>query len=120
MTPPESGTRWPGRLLPFLDLVRNSRALTFGSRTAGYALVLGAGLAWLGAALRFWRGRRRESASDWRILFGAALVPALWVLLLPGHTSIHAFFMVRLLVVPVSLALVALCWPLGTASRRSA
>lgn len=40
-----------------------------------------------------------------------ALVPAVWTLLLPRHTYIHAAFMVRMLVVPISLAPLAWCWP---------
>jgi hypothetical protein len=50
------------------------------------------------------------------VLLVAALVPVVWVLVLPQHTVIHAHFMVRILVASVALAPLAACWP---SSRRS-
>jgi hypothetical protein len=101
-----------GILRSFMRLVQRSHMLTFGNTLAGYGLVAATGLAWLAAAVRGWRRRHSEHGRDVLILVGTALVPVAWVFLLPRHTYIHATFMVRILVVPISLALLALCWPL--------
>jgi hypothetical protein len=108
---PESEANRPGILRPFAQLVRQSHMLTFGNTSAGYGLVAATGLAWLAAAVRGWWGRHSEHGRDVLILISVALVPVAWVLLLPYHTYIHATFMVRMLVVPISLAPLALCWP---------
>jgi hypothetical protein len=108
---PESEATRPGILRPFAHLVRQSHRLTFGKVLAGYGLVAAMGLAWLAAAMRGWRERHSEHGRDVLILISAALVPVAWVFLLPRHTFIHAGFMVRMLVVPISLAPLALCWP---------
>jgi len=68
-------------------------------------------LTWVVAAIRGWRAREHPHGRDILILVSAALIPIGWVLLLPNHTYIHAPFMVRMLVVPISLAPLALCWP---------
>ncbi len=116
---PEYYSRWlgkaeanlPGILLPFARLFRQTGMLTYGSGRAGYALVGVTGLAWLAAAILGWRARHIERGQDMLILLGASLVPVVWVLLLPRHAYIHAQFIVRMLVVPTSLAPLALCWP---------
>jgi hypothetical protein len=117
---PEPLHHVPGVLRPFLKLIGQSGTLTFGSRAAGYALVTATALVWVVAAVRGWLRRRSETGRDVLILLGCALVPVLWTLLLPNHTAIHAWLMVRLLVVPISLAPVALCWPVWMGSRKLA
>ena len=47
-------------------------------------------------------------------LCAIGLLPALWVLVVPTHTLIHASFMVRMTVVPISMAAAALLWPVRT------
>jgi hypothetical protein len=101
----------PGILLPFARLALKSSMLTFGSSRVAYALLALAGLAGIAAAALGWRARREERGQDRLLLLAAALVPAVWVCLLPTHTYIHATFMVRILVVPLSLAPLALLWP---------
>jgi hypothetical protein len=108
---PESEPNRPGILRPFAQLVRRSHMLTFGNTSAGYGLVAATALAWLAAAMRGWRDRHSEHGRDMLILISAAFVPVAWVFLLPNHTYLHATFMVRMLVVPISLAPLALCWP---------
>ncbi|MGE5276667.1 MAG: hypothetical protein ACM3SU_06715 [Acidobacteriota bacterium] len=120
MSVPESGRHVPGILLPFRSLVGQSGTLTFGSRVAGYALIAAAAAAWMIAAVRGWRRRESAQGRDVLILIGAALVPVAWTLLLPNHTYVHSWLMVRLLVVPISLAPVALFWPAWSRGRRSA
>lgn len=117
MSLPEANGRWPGFLLPFVRLAQYSGALTFGNRAAGYVLILATALAWLAAAIRYWRQRGSDQGRDLLVLFGAALVSMFWILLLPNHTYIHAYLMVRLLVVPLSLAALALCWELGSVQK---
>lgn len=108
---PESKAGVPGILVPFSRLARYSRMLTYGSRLPGYSLMVAMVLTWLAATIRGWRQRRRGYGQDVLFLVGTALVPVIWVLLLPNHTDIHAAFMVRILVVPISLAPLALFWP---------
>jgi hypothetical protein len=108
---PDPASHVPGILRPFLGLMWQSGTLTFGNRVAGFGLMAAIAIAWVVAAVRGWRRRGSEPGRDVLILLGSALVPVVWVLLLPNHTWVHAWLMVRLLVVPVSLAPVALCWP---------
>ena len=108
---PESDGRVPGFLLPFLRLVQKSNMLTFGRTWAGYVLIAAAGLAWLGAAIRGWKERHTAPGRDVLLLTGVALIPVAWVFALPQHMNMHAAFMVRILVIPISLAPLALIWP---------
>lgn len=111
MSVPDYEEGWPGMLEPFGRLVRKSRNLTYGSAVAGYLMVVAMVFTWLAAALRGWRSRDRDHGRDRLVILGAALIPAAWVLILPNHTYIHAGFMVRILIIPVALAPVALFWP---------
>jgi hypothetical protein len=111
MIQPNLEPGWPEVLEPFGRLARKTSTLTFGNQLAGYALVGAVGFAWLGAAVQAWRNRRSEIGRDLQLLLTAALIPVFWVLLFPYHTYIHASFMVRMLIVPISLVTLALLWP---------
>jgi hypothetical protein len=111
MGTPTSHGMWPGIVLPFSQLRRKASMLTFGNQWAGYGLLACMVLTWWLAAIRWWHWRRSSYGQDVLILVAAALAPAVWVLLMPRHTYIHAGFMVRILVVPIALAPVALFWP---------
>jgi hypothetical protein len=111
MSVPKSDANRPGLLLPFLRLMQASKMLTFGRTWAGYALIAASGLAWLAAAIRGWRGRHTAPGRDVLLLAGVALIPVAWVFALPQHMNTHAQFMVRILVIPISLAPLALIWP---------
>lgn len=111
--------RLPGILLPFARLVLKTNMLAFGSVRAGYGLVATAAIAWLAAVALGLRSWRSPGGQDRLVLAAAALVPAAWVCLLPSHTYIHATFMVRILVVPISLAPLALFWPRLRENRSS-
>ncbi len=102
---------WPGLLLPFVRLVENSPVLTYGNELAGRLVVYGSALAWLAAAIRAWVLRKQPAALEVLVLLLVAMIPAAWVLLLMQHTAYHAPFMVRMLVVLISLAPLALIWP---------
>jgi hypothetical protein len=101
----------PGVLVPFAQLARRIDVLTSGSEVVGYALIACVSLIWFAAAVRGWDRRQSACGRDMLILVGAALIPVVWVMLLPQHSYIHATFMVRMFVVPIAIAPLALCWP---------
>jgi hypothetical protein len=110
---PEQGTTKLGIASPFVRLAHESKMLTFGHSTLGYGVIAATALAWLLAAVLGWTERRTQHGGDVLSLVILALALAAWVVLLPNLTYIHATFIVRILVVPISLALLALCWPRG-------
>ena len=114
---PASRNGIPGVFLPYIELVRHMYVLTAWHYLAGKMLAVILALALLWAVLRGWRERRTVQGRDVLFLLGLTLLPVVWVLILPSHTLMHASFMVRMMVVPISLALVALLWP---SSVRSA
>jgi hypothetical protein len=116
---PASEGRLPGLLLPFLRLLQHSQSLTYGRAWASYALVFASIVAAAVAGIRGWRDRSSGSGGDVLLLVGAALIPVAWVLALSRHTYLHAGFMVRILVVPISLAPLALLWPIRSRLDRS-
>jgi hypothetical protein len=85
--------------------------LTAWRYLAGMLLAALLALALLWDVVRGWRQRRTVRGRDVLFLLGLTLIPAVWVLILPSHTLMHASFMVRMMVVPISLALAALVWP---------
>jgi hypothetical protein len=111
MAAPDYEQGWPGLLEPFGRLVQKSAMLTYGNQLAGYVLVGAIGVVLLLAGTRGWQLRHSDQGRDMLILVGLALTPAIWVLILPHHTYIHAAFMVRILVVPIALAPAAFLWP---------
>ena len=108
---PESRNGIPGVFLPYIELVRHMYVLTAWRYLAGMLLAALLALALLWAVVRGWRQRRTVQGRDVLFLLGLTLIPAVWVLILPSHTLMHASFMVRMMVVPISLALAALVWP---------
>lgn len=108
--PPRDGI--PGLLLPYIELVRRMFVLTGWHRLAGKVLAWALAIGWLMGAARGWRHRHDAQGRDVIFLSALALLPALWVLVVPNHTLIHASFMVRMMVVPISLTAAALLWPL--------
>ena len=115
--PQASGHR-PGILLPFIHLANAAYVLTYGSKSAGYVLVMLIALLWmLGVAMAL-RDRRVTANMDRVVLLVAALAPVVWVLLLPQHTVMHAPFMVRILVASIALVPLAVSWPVAAPSDR--
>jgi hypothetical protein len=103
---------------PFAALLRNGYILTYYSESAALALLFATGIAWLAAAHFAYRsGAASLTSNFFAHIVGAVSVPA-WVLLLPTHTSIHAFSMARILIVPIALGWGALAIQL-VATRQS-
>jgi hypothetical protein len=105
-------------LSPFAALLRHSYFLTYYSKSAALILLLAAAMAWLSAAYFAYRsGTASLKSNFFAHTVGAISVPA-WVLLLPTHSTFHAFFMVRILIVPIALGWGALVVQL-VATRQS-
>jgi hypothetical protein len=107
----------PGLLLPYVEFVPRMYALTGWHRPAAKVLAWAVAIGWSMGAARGWRHRHDVHGRDVIFLSALALLPALWVLAVPTHTLIHASFMVRMMVVPISLAAAALLWPLPARGR---
>lgn len=102
----------PGWLVPMFRLAYRGSVLTYGSAVGMAALYLSALGAWVGAFVVAWKRATRVAWADLlAFVVGAASVPA-WCLLLPEHTYEHVFFMVRIMIVPISLGWAALFWQL--------
>lgn len=106
----ESTTYVPGFLRPFGRLLRRGDVLTYGSDW-GLALLYGSAvISWAtGIYLAF----RRRSLLGWvdqsAFVIGAASIPT-WTVILQSHTFMHADFMARMLIVPVSLGWASVLW----------
>jgi len=112
MDPAISDVPLPRFLLPFGRLYRKGTTLTYGSGIGANVLLASAIGSWLIAAFiavfRTGNGRLAD-------LFAAAtgsLIVVIWILLFQTHTFGHAVFMVRMLIVPISLGWTALAWQL--------
>lgn len=116
MPAPRNGI--PGVLLPFIELGRHMYVLTAWHYRAGELLVVLLAIALLWAIARGWRQRRTVEGRDVLFLVGLTLLPVMWVLILPNHTFQHTAFMVRMMVVPISLAAAALLWPSAGLTTR--
>jgi hypothetical protein len=102
----------PRLLQPLGRLIWKGEAFTYGSNFGLIGLYMSAALAWLVAA---WLALKQRSRLGWAdvaaFAFGALSIPA-WSVILPTHTFIHAAFMARILIVPISLGWAALLWQL--------
>jgi hypothetical protein len=111
--PLESTTYVPGFLRPFGRLLRRGDVLTYGSDWGMVVLYGSAALSWAaGIYLAF----RRKSMLGWAdqlaLMIGAASIPA-WTVILQSHTFMHADFMARTLIVPISLGWSSVLWQAG-------
>lgn len=95
----------------FVGILRETRLLTAGYSAAGYGLIAATAIGWIVAAGIAWRQRRNVKGEDLAIILALSLVPVGWVLILPTHTFMHPWVMVRIMIIPISLVPVALWWP---------
>jgi hypothetical protein len=117
---PQSRHGLPGFLMPYYQLLRRASLFTGGHRIAGLALVAVIAALWTVVAVRGWRARYTAFGRDVLFLAAIALLPVFWVMVWPQHTYIHAGFMVRILIVPLSLVPFALLWPRAADSHPTA
>jgi hypothetical protein len=103
--PPPGGVR--GILVPFAHLWSSAGVLGYGHAKPVELLVVLAVVAWAVAAGLALGGKARPAVV---VLLAAAGGPVMWTLFVPTHTAIHARLVVRMLVVPVTLAPLALWW----------
>jgi hypothetical protein len=107
---PASQNGVPGFLLSFERLYHYFNMLVYGRKRSSLLIANLMVLIWivnLSAACLI------RSAINWKdvaAIFLAACIPVAWILLLNQHTYIHAGFMVRILVVPLSLAPLPFLW----------
>lgn len=97
---------------PFSKLVRRADHLTYGVEPLAMLLLVATALAWAVAGLVALRARRTNLPSDFAAFAVGGSSVVVWVLLWQTHTTIHAAFMVRILLVPIALGWAALLWVL--------
>jgi hypothetical protein len=102
---------------PFGRLVFKGSVLTYGSSSALIALYLSATMAWLATLLLTWKHSSSLGWADFIAFTIGSLTIPLWSALLPTHTFIHAGFMTRILIVPISLNWAAFFWYLSRRQR---
>jgi hypothetical protein len=86
--------------------------LTYGSNLAAVVLYSAAALAWLTAGYLAFRRPARWASSDLLAFVAGAAIVVAWMGLFQIHTAIHKWWMVRMLIVPISLGWGALAWQL--------
>ena len=101
-------------LKSFYVVLKEGANLTYGSRPGAVLLYAAAGLAWLAAGYLAFRRSVQSARSDFLALAAGASLIVLWTWTFQTHTTIHKFWMVRMLLVPLSLAWGGLAWQLIT------
>jgi hypothetical protein len=86
----------------------------YGSRPAAVLLYAAGALAWLTAAYLAFRRPARWASSDLLALAAGAGIVVVWTWSFQTHTTLHKFWMVRMLLVPLSMGWGALAWQLIT------
>jgi hypothetical protein len=107
---PEPVDGIPGFLLAFGRMAKRFSVLVYGRTNVSYLMLVLIGLAWIMNLMLAFRNRYNPFGTDVTALLLIASIPLLWILLLQTHTYIHADFMVRILVVPLSVAPLPLLW----------
>jgi hypothetical protein len=111
------GVEQTGVLQAVKSLLLKTSMLTYGSRVGAALLLITAVACWIGAAFLAFQNSRSARESLMVQVAGAAVVPA-WVALMPTHTDIHAYFMVRMLIAPIALGFGALVLQLGERTAK--
>jgi hypothetical protein len=86
--------------------------LTYGSRTAAALLYAAGALAWLSAGYLAFRRAARSASSDLLAMATGIGIVVAWTLSFQTHTTLHKFWMVRMMLVPLSMGWGALAWQL--------
>jgi hypothetical protein len=114
--PPDSSLLWSTAKSLYVVLAEGDH-LTYGSRPAALVVGQATALAWLIAGSLAFRARNNAPSDFLAFVAGAGVVVA-WVVAFQTHTNVHAFRMVRMLIVPIALGWVALAWQLLMARGR--
>ena len=86
--------------------------LAHGSRTGALALYAASVVSWLAAGYLAFRSRARWARSDLLACASGGAVVLAWACLFQTHTTIHKWWMVRMLIVPLSFGWGAVAWQL--------
>jgi len=86
--------------------------LTYGSHTGAIVLYAASALAWLIAGFIAVRRRVRWATSDLLGFAAGGAIVLAWILAFQTHSTIHKWWMVRTLLVPLSFGWSALAWQL--------
>lgn len=86
--------------------------LTYGSRSAAVLLYAAGALAWLSAAYVAFRRAARSASSDLLAMAAGVAIVVVWTLSFQTHTTIHRSWLVRMMLVPLSMGWGALAWQL--------
>lgn len=117
--PIDSTTYVPGFLRPLGRLFRRGEVLTYGSHWGLAILYVSVAGSWFVSMWLAYRLSTRWSAADLlAFAIGAASIPV-WTFILQTHTFMHAGFMARILIVPISLGWAAMLWQLWMARTQS-
>lgn len=110
--PVDSTAYVPGFLRPIGRLFRRGAVLTYGSSWGLAILYMSLILSWFVSMwLAFQRATQLSRADLLAFVIGAASIPV-WTIILQTHTFMHADFMTRILIVPISLGWAAMFWQL--------
>lgn len=116
--PLDSAAYIPGFLRPLGRLLRRGVVLSYGNNWGLAVLYVSAMLSWLASAwLAFQRANRLSWADLLAFIIGATSIP-IWTLILQTHTFMHAGFMARILIVPISLGWASMLWQLSLKHRQ--
>src|SRR5204863_4573349 len=88
--------------------------LTYGSQSAAIWLYAAGALAWLSAGYVTLRRAARWASSDLLAMAAGASIVVAWTWLFQTHTTLHKFWMVRMMLVPLSMGWAVLGWQLIT------
>ncbi len=94
--------------------------LVYGSHAGAIALYAASVLAWLVAGCLALRRRVQGAVSDFLGFTAGPVIILAWALTFQSHTTIHKWWMVRMLLVPLSLGWGALLWQWLRPADRSA
>jgi len=117
-TSPDDPLIWSS-LKALYAVVSQGYVLAYGSHAGAIALYAVSALAWLAAGYLALRRRMKGAASDFLGLAAGGAIILAWALAFQTHTTIHKWWMVRMLIVPLSFGWGALAWQLISVSVQS-
>jgi hypothetical protein len=108
---PDDSIAWSS-LRAIYVVVGEGYVLTYGSKSAAVVLYAAGAIAWLSAAYVAFRRAAWSASSDLLAMAAGVAIVVAWTLAFQTHTTIHKFWMVRMMLVPLSMGWGALAWQL--------